>query len=72
MNEKAPTTTMSDTIELTCWVLGSDPDAIIIANVPRSNYAATLKAVIKDREPDFKDIAAHKLKLWKVSVFCGK
>jgi hypothetical protein len=62
--------TMSNMLELNCWVIGDDPGRVILVEVPSSKTVGYLKKEIKNEIehsfPDFK-FDAKSLDLWKVS-----
>jgi hypothetical protein len=53
---------------LWCWVQGDDGNAIFHITIKGTDTVDQLKTLIKQtRDVGFDKVAAHKLKLWKVS-----
>ena len=60
--------TMSNILELNCWVIGDDPRHVILVEVPSSKTVGYLKKAIKNEiEHSFDNFDAKSLDLWKVS-----
>ena len=60
--------TMSNILELNCWILSHDPRRIFSVEVPSSKTVSHLKDAIKDKKKHtFTGIDADLLDLWKVS-----
>ena len=54
--------------ELWCWVQGDDDEALFSIIIKGTDTVDHLKTLIKEKKgPEFCDMVAHKLKLWKVS-----
>jgi hypothetical protein len=57
------------TLELNCFVLGDDPNRVFPIKIDSTESVGTLKKVIKDKKkPDFDQVPADALKVWKVSI----
>ncbi|KAF8591614.1 hypothetical protein K439DRAFT_1290229, partial [Ramaria rubella] len=55
--------------ELNCWVFGDHQSTVFPVTVSRSDDVIDLRALIKkQKEPQFNDIAADELDLWKIDV----
>ncbi len=58
---------MSETITLLCWVLNTPINRIFPVKVGHDEIWGTVKGAIKEKKkPEFDDIAANTLDLWKV------
>ena len=56
---------MSD-LELNCYVLGDEAQNVFPVKISKRENVGTLKDKIKDKNPDFGNIPARSLVLWKV------
>jgi len=60
---------MPTTFPLFCWVQGDRPDQAFKVKIADDEDVSDLKKMIKsENEPEFQDIVANSLKIWKVSV----
>jgi GTPase Era involved in 16S rRNA processing len=60
---------MSTLLSLLCYVRGDNYNRVFNVKVPREEYVATLKKLIKEElKPDFDHIRADSLSLWNVSI----
>ena len=58
---------MSETITLFCWVIDTPTKQIFPVEIARDKSWGTVKIAIKEmKEPEFNDIDADTLDLWKV------
>jgi len=57
----------SETITLFCWVIGTPTTQIFPVDVePNKRWGHAKMAIKKAKKPEFDDIAADTLELWKV------
>jgi hypothetical protein len=57
---------MSNTLVLSCWLLGNEPYRIFTVKIQNSAFVSNLKEVIKKKKSDI-DCPADALIIWKVS-----
>jgi Crinkler effector protein N-terminal domain len=62
---------MSD-LQLNCWVFGDETQNVFPVKVPKTETVGHLKKAIKEENPDFGEIAARSLVLWKVSILANR
>ena len=57
-------------ITLQCWVIGNDPSRVFPVEIAKTKTIGALKKAIKDeKKPEFDQLVADILVLWKVSTY---